>query len=153
MQGVLMLHTQRTCPAIFTAIALVLQCCPMERVAAQTSTLKATLNSEQAGPYPADPDGSGTVRLELSTDADQLCYELHVSDIESATSAHLHQASSGRIGPIRLQLDPPTDGAAAGCTHLDPDLLHALVATPGDFYIDVHNAAYPGGAVRGQLGS
>lgn len=134
------------------AIALLGLCCVPPGLVAQTTTLVASLSSEQAGPYPADPDGSGTARIELLADAGRLCYELSVSDIEPATSSHLHQGSSGRIGPIRLQLEPPTDGESASCTRIDSDLLNALVASPAEFYVDVHNAAYPGGALRGQFG-
>jgi hypothetical protein len=37
------------------------------------------------------------------------------------------------------------------CTALDPAKATALVAKPQDFYVNVHNAPFPGGALRGQL--
>jgi CHRD domain len=146
-------QTRRSSSVTVTAIALLAQCCLAEQLVAQTTILVATLNSEQVGPYPADPDGGGTARLELLADEARLCYELRVNDIEPATSSHVHQGSPGRIGPIRLRLEPPTDGESSSCARIDSDFLNALVASPGEFYIDVHNAAFPGGAVRGQLGS
>jgi hypothetical protein len=34
----------------------------------------------------------------------------------------------------------------------DRELLKAIASDPEDYYVNVHNADYPAGAVRGQLG-
>ena len=34
---------------------------------------------------------------------------------------------------------------------LEPDLLKKIIATPGDYYVNVHNNEFKGGAIRGQL--
>ena len=48
---------------------------------------------------------------------------------------------------------PDATGKAAGCTTVnDQTLLKNLVQKPGDYYVNVHNGDFPGGAVRGQLG-
>jgi hypothetical protein len=34
---------------------------------------------------------------------------------------------------------------------VDRDLIVAILRDPGAYYFNVHNATYPGGALRGQL--
>ena len=38
-----------------------------------------------------------------------------------------------------------------GCTTVDPGLVAAIVADPEAYYVNVHNAPFPNGALRGQL--
>ena len=53
---------------------------------------------------------------------------------------------------VVIPLDPPTtDGLVSGCVTADPALLADIVAHPGNYYVNVHNAPYPAGALRGQL--
>jgi hypothetical protein len=40
---------------------------------------------------------------------------------------------------------------AGGCVDLDPALADAIVAHPRQYYVDVHTAEFPNGAIRGQL--
>jgi len=42
---------------------------------------------------------------------------------------------------------------AKGCTTTSAANARAIAARPGSFYVNVHNARYPNGAVRGQLRS
>jgi hypothetical protein len=70
-------------------------------------------------------------------------------------AAHIHNAPAGRNGPIVVPLTPPAQGNpgnASGCiANLDPALLAAIEQNPAAFYVNVHTAALPEGAVRGQL--
>jgi hypothetical protein len=38
-----------------------------------------------------------------------------------------------------------------GCVTADKDLIKDIRQNPENYYVNVHNAAFPGGAVRGQL--
>jgi hypothetical protein len=42
-------------------------------------------------------------------------------------------------------------GASAQCVRVSRSQAGALNASPGNFYVNVHTAALPNGAVRGQL--
>jgi hypothetical protein len=99
-----------------------------------------------------DPDGSGAFFARINIGQGELCYTLTVANIDPATAAHVHIAPAGIAGPVVIPLAAPTSGSSAGCiTGVDRDLLKAIVQNPEAYYVNVHNTAYPGGAVRDQL--
>lgn len=107
-------------------------------------------------PYWGDPDGSGTAFLTVNPGQRELCWQLAVSGIAlPATAAHVHRAPSGVRGGIVVTLTPPdASGTSTGCAaDLDRALLQEILTSPGSFYVNVHTAEFPPGAVRGQLGS
>jgi CHRD domain len=71
--------------------------------------------------------------------------------VDNATAAHVHTAARGIAGPITVPL-------AGGPDHwFVPDNAAALTVAgetdfeAGNMYINLHNAAFPGGVIRGQL--
>jgi hypothetical protein len=102
-------------------------------------------------PGPGDPDGGGAVLIHISPAQHELCYKLGVFNIAPATAAHVHFAPVGVAGPVVVPLDPPTSGASKGCATVTTALANAIIANPANYYVNVHNAAYPNGAIRGQL--
>ncbi len=102
-------------------------------------------------PGPGDPDGSGKAILELSPAQNKLCVKLQVENIAPATMAHVHVGAAGAAGDPVVQLDPPADGNSSTCKMIAEDLTRALMKTPANYYVNVHNAEFPAGAVRGQL--
>ena len=52
---------------------------------------------------------------------------------------------------VVIPLLAPVNGKSSGAVAAAPALLAAIVANPAGYYVNVHNAEYPGGAVRGQL--
>lgn len=111
-----------------------------------------TMTGAEEAPNPGDPDGTGTASFRINPGQNRVCYTLTVTDIEPATAAHIHVAPVGVAGPIVVPLDPPTTGTSSGCADVERDLARALIQNPELFYVNVHNALFPGGAVRGQLG-
>lgn len=110
------------------------------------------LTGAAEAPNPGDPDGSGTATLRLNPGRGTVCYELSVSGIAPATASHIHKAVAGVAGPVVVPLSPPTSGESSGCVDVGRDLIREIIQNPEGFYVNVHNAEYPGGALRGQLG-
>jgi hypothetical protein len=102
-------------------------------------------------PNPGDPDGSGTALITLNQGLGMVCWELTASGIAPASAAHIHRAPAGSPGPVVVPLSPPTEGFSSGCISAAPELIKEIRQSPGDFYVNVHNADFPAGALRGQL--
>jgi hypothetical protein len=120
--------------------------------AAQGRQLSTTLTGAVEVPGPGDPDGSGTALITLNQGQGVVCFELTVEDIAPATAAHIHVGSAEVAGPVVIPLAAPTDGSASGCvSEVDADLIKDIRKNPQNYYVNVHNAEFPAGAVRGQL--
>ena len=113
--------------------------------------LSAALNGAAEAPGPGDPDGSGFVELTLNQGQGTIEYELTVENIAPATAAHIHIAPPGSPGPVVVPLTAPTDGSSSGVAQVDKELIKAIRKNPENYYVNVHNAVHPAGAVRGQL--
>ncbi|OCC23029.1 hypothetical protein MB02_12650 [Croceicoccus estronivorus] len=112
--------------------------------------LSATLDgaSETAG---GDADGSGAFFAEIDPDSGDLCFTLTVKDIADVTGAHVHVGAAGSDGDVVTPLNV-TGEDGDECVALQHDVAKAIVADPSGYYVNVHNAEYPKGAIRGQLG-
>jgi len=114
--------------------------------------LSASLTGAAEVPGPGDTDGTGTVKITLNQGKGEICFELTVSNIAAATAAHIHEAPAGQAGPVVVTLaPPPTGGSSKNCVSADEDLIKRIRQNPENFYVNVHNAELPDGAVRGQL--
>jgi hypothetical protein len=115
-----------------------------------TMTQEVTAQPVWAG----DPDGAGVALLTVNLGQREICWDLSVSAILlPATAAHIHKAAPGVRGGIVLALSPPDGtGTALGCASgLGYELLREILKNPDVFYVNVHTADFPAGAVRGQL--
>lgn len=114
--------------------------------------LSISLTGGTEVPGPGDADGTGTAKLRINPGQAQVCYELSVANIDTATMAHIHRGAVGVAGPVVVTLGTPASGTAQGCADVARELARELIQSPADFYVNVHNAPHPAGAVRGQLG-
>jgi hypothetical protein len=112
--------------------------------------LQAELSGSNENPA-ADPDGNGRSAVRLDVEQTQVCYELTVANIGTPTAAHIHRGASGVNGPIVVPFTTPASGSSSGCATVTPELFNEIAANPANFYVNVHNAEFPGGVVRGQL--
>ena len=116
---------------------------------AVTRTFTTRMIGAEERPVLGDPDGIGVARFTVDTRTNRICYVIRVSGIAPAGAAHIHVAPRGAPGPVVVPLAAPTRGRSAGClTDADAD---AIAANPANYYVNVHNAPFPGGALRGQL--
>jgi hypothetical protein len=122
-------------------------------------TLAAELNGANEIPGPGDADGVGVAQVNVDPQSGVLCFAIAVEGITlPASAAHVHQAEAGVAGGVVVGLGAPTGfgsgatGVSAGCmTGLSTGLLRAIASNPAAYYVNVHNADFPAGAVRGQL--
>ena len=103
-----------------------------------------------AAEVPDPGDGNGRGDFAWSVDGNRLCYVLSVARIGSAAAAHIHRGRVGVAGAVKVELETPAPSSAA-CVTLAAGLADRLRENPRRFYVNVHTAAFPGGAVRGQL--
>jgi hypothetical protein len=137
--------------AIITLMLLVAAIAVIGTAQAQGRPLATTLTGAAEVPGPGDPDGTGTATLTVNPGLDQICYELTVSGIAPATAAHIHKGAVTVAGPVVVPLAPPTGGTSSGCAEVTRELALAILNNPSDYYVNVHNADFPAGALRGQL--
>jgi hypothetical protein len=114
--------------------------------------LTTTLTGAAEVPGPGDTDGTGTVSITLNQGQGEVCYELTVDKIAAANAAHIHAGAVDKAGPPIANLTPPTNGSSKGCVALDKEKIKDITQNPANYYVNVHNADFPDGAVRGQLG-
>jgi hypothetical protein len=119
-------------------------------------TLVASLDGNNI-PSDGDPGGSGSFSVALDPALSQACFELDVTLTDLAgdppTAVDIHDSTTGDPSDVVLALAVGVDGAghASGCVAASAPLVSAMLAAPNNYYVDVHTAGYPGGAVRGWL--
>ena len=108
--------------------------------------LEASLSGlNEVTPPGGDADGTGEAEVEVK--GTEVCWEIEVANIATVTGAHIHVGAIGANGGVVVNFQ----GQLQGCTTVSPGLATALRNTPQSYYVNVHNAAFPGGAVRGQM--
>ena len=133
------------------AIAAVVSSTPLLAQDNSGRNFTVTLEGENEVPVLGDLDGTGTATLRINPGKGQLCYSIRVSGIAPATAAHVHEAPAGSAGPVVQGLQAPTGGSSNGCIAIGKELALEIIREPSDYYVNVHNAEFPGGALRGQL--
>lgn len=114
--------------------------------------LQTSLTGAAEVPGPGDPDGRGTAMITVNPGQRQVCYKLQVSNVALSTAAHIHEAPAGSSGGVVVTLGAPgANGMSSGCVSVTRALALEILKDPADYYVNVHNADYPAGAVRGQL--
>lgn len=117
-----------------------------------TSLLGAEEVTAAGVPNQGDPDGSGTFTGRVKAARGTLCYTIDVTGIAPATAAHIHIGPAGGVGPVVIALEAPTDGSSSACATAPQELLRDIQRNPDEYYVNIHNAEFPAGALRGQLG-
>lgn len=135
--------------ALSTALGLVASLALAGMVMAAETTLTAQL----AGDAETDEDGTGTASVVLDPEVGSACWEMTVEGIDPVTISHIHVGAAGVSGDVVVDLDlEGFESTSEGCNEAaDADTLQAIIDDPAGYYVNVHNEAFPGGAIRGQL--
>jgi len=112
-----------------------------------TTKLEATLSGKADG---APKTNKGKAELKLNAATGKVCWEFTLAKIDGKPNqAHIHKGKAGVAGNVVVPL-----GATykrQGCTSAAKSLVKAILKSPGSYYVNVHNAKHPAGAMRGQL--
>ena len=103
-------------------------------------------------PEGGDPNGRGS--FTAIVDGNRLCYGLTNRNIEDPAAAHIHRGRTGVAGDIVVPLEQPSSGdpgASSACARVARSVSRAILQNPNRYYVNVHTAGFPDGAIRGQL--
>jgi hypothetical protein len=135
---------------ISALVALTLPVLALASPETMSPVVSAKLKGANEAPVKGDPNGSGVVVLHLSTAKGRACWQFsHVTKIATPTQAHVHKGRKGASGPIVIPLGATY--RAKGCRTASKTLIEAIETNPNRYYVNIHNAKYPAGAIRGQL--
>jgi len=121
--------------------------------AAQTTWFSTTLSGGRVTGDPGDSDGWGVAAIGVEGDTTR--FYIWVTDIDTPTAAHVHTGYAGVNGGVAIDLEAGFTEVANN-TFVAQGVVSAastaaLLATPGEFYVNVHNGDHPMGAIRGQV--
>jgi hypothetical protein len=105
-------------------------------------------------PAGGDKDGSGTSLVRIQ--GNQVSYAFTWTGIGAPTEGHVHQGPAGVNGAVKIpffgtKLPDGRTSVVGTVTVDDANLLANIKSHPEQFYVNLHTADFPDGAVRGQL--
>jgi hypothetical protein len=127
--------------------------CPKTLLTATSggTALPTFLTGEAESPA-GDPVATGTATVRLRRGQGQVCYQVAGRNLPTASAMHIHRGAAGVAGPVLVPLTTPNaQGTASGCATAPRTTVAAILKAPAGFYLNVHTAEFPGGAIRGQL--
>lgn len=142
----------KTAAGLACALALA-GCATLEEAAADAlnTTYRANLTGAQEVGG-GDPDGSGLAEITIEDNFDQVCWSISdVRNIGPVTAAHIHVGARGVSGPPVFTLTKSNEGTWKGCSGGAEWTQDRIEGNPERFYVNLHTADYPNGAIRGQL--
>ena len=116
----------------------------------QGDSLRVNMSGDQVMPGPGASNAFGTANLFVDLGNGVLCYRMGYDGISRPTGAHIHRGGPHQSGDHVIDLHPEANGDE-GCVGADPTALRNVRDHPEAFYLQLHTAEQPGGALRGQL--
>ena len=125
-----------------------------EKTDGTAASLKASLSPAEEVPGPGVKDGVGNAQVDVA--GPKVCSDLKATMGEKPTKAHIHQGAKGASGPVVVDLMPAFEPGEAAftsktCVDTTADIAAKLIADPAGYYVNIHSAGFPDGAMRGQL--
>jgi hypothetical protein len=116
------------------------------------SAMHPELGAKLAGKYEVphgSPTAHGIVNVTLNAAAGKVCWTFELAGVAKPAFAHIHKGRAGTSGPVFIPFGKTYK--AKGCTRASKQAIDAVESSPNGYYVNVHNAKYPNGVVRGQL--
>ncbi|TMR26198.1 CHRD domain-containing protein [Nonomuraea zeae] len=141
-------------PAALIAGALLVPSMPANAAASGDDVyLAAGLRGANEVGAKGDADGRSTVVLRIS--GNDITFAARWNKIGAPTAGHVHLGAKDANGEVKLEFfTKPLPASVLGVTgtvKATPELVKSLLDGPGGFYANLHDAAHPKGAVRGQF--
>jgi CHRD domain len=112
--------------------------------------VSAKLKGSNEAPVKGDPNGKGLAIVHFNAKKGTTCWDFKgVSGIAAPNAAHIHKGSKGASGPVVIAFGATYKGS--GCVKAPKSTIEKIESNPNAYYVNVHNAKYPAGALRGQL--
>ncbi len=121
---------------------------------AADTKLYSKMTGKQEKPK-GDPDGVGTAVLTFKSN--KICYDIRPRKAGLTFAAgHIHVGAAGKAGDVTVPLfqkpKQANGGKLVGCSPtVKSSVLAKIRSKPAGYYLNIHNAKYPAGAIRGQL--
>ncbi|MFC4009717.1 CHRD domain-containing protein [Nonomuraea purpurea] len=142
-----------TLPGVLLASALFAVPAPAQAASGDEVFLAAGLRGANEVGAKGDADGRSTVVLKIS--GNEITFAARWNKIGAPAAGHVHLGAKGANGDVKLDFFtkplPKTVLGVTGTVKTDAELVKSLVDDPGGFYANLHDAAHPKGAVRGQF--
>ena len=134
----------------FVVVALALPALAVASSQAMSPVVSSKLKGSNEVPAKGDPNGAGFVVVTFKAAKGIACWEFKgVKGIAAPNAAHIHKGRSGVAGPVVIPFGAAYK--ANGCQAAKKGTIEAIETNPNRYYVNIHNAKYPGGALRGQL--
>jgi hypothetical protein len=127
---------------------------PAPPVASQS--FASPLLGQNEVPPPGLNSASGFAQTTVNRGTNLVCVDYWVAGV-TPTAAHIHRGNREVAGPVVVDVGiaPSFVGATSRgrCNTVEAALAADIAANPANFYVNVHSAEFPAGAIRGQLGT
>ena len=126
--------------------------CPTTALSARGGGQKLTANLSGA-----NTTSTGTFTARFNRGQGMICYTLTETGLVNVTAAHIHVFDASQLGApfvnngIVVPLAAPTTGSATGCVSAPRAIVKAIASNSSNFYVNVHTATAPAGAIQGTL--
>ena len=112
--------------------------------------VSAKLKGSNEAPVKGDPNGKGLVIVHFNAKKGTTCWDFKgVSGIAKPNAAHIHKGKKGASGPVIVAFG--ASYKASGCVKAPKSTIEKIESNPNAYYVNIHNAKYPAGALRGPL--
>jgi len=128
-----------------------LLCIPALALAAASAATKTFTTTLLGSNEVPKAKGSGKAVITLNAGTGKVCWTFSaIKGISKVNASHIHKAAKGKSGPVVVAF---FTGALKmkGCVKASKAVITAIEKKPTAYYVNIHTAKYPAGAIRGQL--